>query len=305
MKSSVWGILSRAVLMGLVAAGAVAGQDNSALMSYYPLRIGNEYHYVSWQGVDTTKITTADTMVVNGQTYFVQSSIRPGRSEPWREYYRPDSAAGLVYRWEPYDSSEYVWFNFALAQGDSFVVDTAGPGLDRFGYILSTTDTMHTPAGTFTNCIDLLLDDRNAMDDEFWYTLAPAVGLLRFGGAWVGTHRLVWARVDGVVYSDGSVGVNETIQHTRFTLHPAYPNPFNPSTTIQFDLPVATDVHLAVYDLLGREVAGLTNQAFVPGFHQVVWNARDSRGRELPTGLYIVLLTTPEFKKTIKLLLLK
>ncbi|MCH7529266.1 MAG: T9SS type A sorting domain-containing protein [Candidatus Marinimicrobia bacterium] len=91
----------------------------------------------------------------------------------------------------------------------------------------------------------------------------------------------------------------------EFTLHQNYPNPFNPITTIRFDLPVATEVHLAVYTLLGHEVARLTNRHLNPGFHRVVWNARDSRGRELPTGMYIVLLATPEFRKTIKIVLLK
>ena len=90
-----------------------------------------------------------------------------------------------------------------------------------------------------------------------------------------------------------------------YALHQNYPNPFNPITTIQFDLPVATEVHLAVYDLLGREVTNLSNRHLEPGFHQVVWDTKDNRGRKLPTGMYIVLLATPEFRKSIKVVLLK
>ncbi len=91
----------------------------------------------------------------------------------------------------------------------------------------------------------------------------------------------------------------------KFALHQNYPNPFNPTTTIQFDLPVATEVHLAVYDLLGREIIRLVDSRLEVGFQQVIWNARDSKGRELPTGMYIVLMVTPEFTKSIKMLLLK
>ncbi len=91
----------------------------------------------------------------------------------------------------------------------------------------------------------------------------------------------------------------------QFALHQNYPNPFNPSTTIRFDLPVATAVHLIVYDLLGREVVRLVDQQMGAGYHHQVWNGRDRNGRELPTGMYIALLVTPEFKKSIKIVLLK
>ena len=90
-----------------------------------------------------------------------------------------------------------------------------------------------------------------------------------------------------------------------FALHQNYPNPFNPATTIQFDLPMATDIRIVVYDLLGREVVRLVDRRLEPGYHQLVWNGRDRRGREVPTGMYIVLMATPDFKKSIKLVLLK
>ncbi|MCH8838967.1 MAG: fibronectin type III domain-containing protein [Candidatus Marinimicrobia bacterium] len=91
----------------------------------------------------------------------------------------------------------------------------------------------------------------------------------------------------------------------QFALHQNYPNPFNPSTTIRFDLPAATEVHLAVYDLLGREVVRLVDGQLQAGYHQQVWNGRDLNGREVPTGIYFVLVVTPEFRKSIKVVLLK
>ena len=99
--------------------------------------------------------------------------------------------------------------------------------------------------------------------------------------------------------------VEENLLPKAFALHQNYPNPFNPSTTIRFDLPVATDVHLAVYDLLGREVARLVDGQLGAGHHQQVWDGRDRDGHAVPTGIYFVLVVTPEFRESIKIVLLK
>jgi hypothetical protein len=85
-----------------------------------------------------------------------------------------------------------------------------------------------------------------------------------------------------------------------FTLHPAYPNPFNPTTTIRYDLPQASEVLLIVYDLLGREVVRLVDGSMEPGYHEVQWN-----GRESASGIYIARLVTPGYIKSIKMVLLK
>ena len=90
-----------------------------------------------------------------------------------------------------------------------------------------------------------------------------------------------------------------------YALHQNYPTPFNPSTTLEFDLPAAADIYIVVYDLLGKEVVRLVEQRLEAGYHQLIWNGRDRRGREVPTGMYIVLMATPEYRKSIKLVLLK
>ncbi len=91
----------------------------------------------------------------------------------------------------------------------------------------------------------------------------------------------------------------------QFALHQNYPNPFNPTSTIQYDLPEAANVTLIVYDIIGREVIRLVDQQMRPGYHRIVWNARDNAGRAIPTGIYITRLVTPEYSKSIKMLLLK
>ncbi len=92
---------------------------------------------------------------------------------------------------------------------------------------------------------------------------------------------------------------------TSFALHANYPNPFNPITTIRFDLPHSVDISIVVYDLLGREVVRLMNGRLEAGYQQVVWDGRTASGREIPTGIYIARLVTPEYRKSIKMVLLK
>ncbi|MCH7852484.1 MAG: T9SS type A sorting domain-containing protein [Candidatus Marinimicrobia bacterium] len=91
----------------------------------------------------------------------------------------------------------------------------------------------------------------------------------------------------------------------EFALRQNYPNPFNPSTTVRFDLPLATSVRLAVYDLLGREVLRLVDGHLEAGYHQRVWIGRDRDGREVPTGIYFVRLVTGEFSAVRKMILMK
>ncbi|MFB0515830.1 MAG: FlgD immunoglobulin-like domain containing protein [Candidatus Neomarinimicrobiota bacterium] len=97
-----------------------------------------------------------------------------------------------------------------------------------------------------------------------------------------------------------------------YALRQNYPNPFNPVTTIQFELPKPTAVYLVVYDLLGREVRHLVQGQKGPGYHKVLWNGKAADGRDAPAGIYIARLLvpsqagmTPEYAKSIKMLLLK
>jgi len=75
---------------------------------------------------------------------------------------------------------------------------------------------------------------------------------------------------------------------TRLVLHPNYPNPFNPGTTIRFDLPKSGRVRLWVYNLLGQRVRVLREGVLSAGSHVVRWDGRDDSGRDLPTGIYFV-----------------
>ena len=103
-----------------------------------------------------------------------------------------------------------------------------------------------------------------------------------------------------------SVDDDENMQiPTKFSLHDNFPNPFNPSTTIRFDLPIATKINLTIYNMLGQKVKTLKNSQLSAGYHSVNWNATNDQGFPVSAGMYFYQIQTNEFVKTKKMLLLK
>jgi hypothetical protein len=91
-----------------------------------------------------------------------------------------------------------------------------------------------------------------------------------------------------------------SLQPSSFILHPCYPNPFNPSTTISFSLPHAQNATIAVYDLTGRTVSTLADEIMNAGEHTVTFNASG-----LPSGIYFARMTAGNQMITKKMVLLK
>ena len=91
---------------------------------------------------------------------------------------------------------------------------------------------------------------------------------------------------------------------TSFTLYPAYPNPFNPTTTIRFDIGVGarhvSPLQLRIYDITGRLVETLLNEPIAPGTHEIIWNAESSS-----TGVYFIVLTSGKEQQVQKIVLVK
>ena len=102
-----------------------------------------------------------------------------------------------------------------------------------------------------------------------------------------------------------SVNFNVPGVPQQFILHNNYPNPFNPATTIAFQLPTATDVMVKIYNMLGREVKVLISKRFDAGTYSVLWDGLDSQGKQVASGVYLYRIETKGFSQTRKLLLLK
>ncbi|MCK4856596.1 MAG: T9SS type A sorting domain-containing protein, partial [candidate division Zixibacteria bacterium] len=84
-----------------------------------------------------------------------------------------------------------------------------------------------------------------------------------------------------------------------------YPNPFNPSTVIEFALPRTRQVELSVFNLLGQRVTTLVDEELSPGAYRVTWDGRDLYGNEAASGVYFYRLRTEDWVETRKMTLLK
>jgi hypothetical protein len=91
----------------------------------------------------------------------------------------------------------------------------------------------------------------------------------------------------------------------EFSLGRNFPNPFNPETVLPFSLPESVDVRLVVFNVLGQEVRVLSNGRLEAGFHRIVWNGRDERGRELASGIYLTRMVAGDYVGISKMLLIK
>ncbi|MFQ6614065.1 MAG: FlgD immunoglobulin-like domain containing protein, partial [Fidelibacterota bacterium] len=91
----------------------------------------------------------------------------------------------------------------------------------------------------------------------------------------------------------------------EFALRPNYPNPFNPVTRIEYNLPEDIQVKITVYDLMGKEVRILVDERKTAGFQSTRWDGRDSAGRSVASGLYLVSMSAGKWSAVRKVMLLK
>jgi hypothetical protein len=92
------------------------------------------------------------------------------------------------------------------------------------------------------------------------------------------------------------VDVGETLGvPTVFKFYQNFPNPFNPLTTIRFDLPEAQNVRLNIYSVDGKHIANLVNEPLPTGPHSVTWNGTDDNGHQVASGTYVYRLEAGQY----------
>ncbi|MCI0515237.1 clostripain-related cysteine peptidase [candidate division KSB1 bacterium] len=197
--------------------------------------------------------------------------------------------------------------------------------LDYYGWSLPDTLRYTIPAAPGWIKVDVSRDNVNLYGDFFaglftdqWNS--PGVG-------WDSTYsnglNLIYTELDGITdwylmggtffiraevsYLNTATGVTETalLAPIRFEMNPNYPNPFNPTTTIAYQLPANEDVKLSIYNVLGEQVAALINARQTAGRYSIHWDGRNQQQQPVSSGVYFAVLQAGSFKKTQRMLLIR
>ncbi|NOX36028.1 MAG: T9SS type A sorting domain-containing protein [Calditrichaeota bacterium] len=211
------------------------------------------------------------------------------------DFIRVSSSNGYVYAFlRPYpDENGLTVVNFS-GTAQTAVLDISGAGL-QFSGGFSATETY------WVNDLyaDTSISVSGAQLSNYQVTLPP------YGSAIyvIATEekQVVIPPLSPIV----KIETEEPIKPQNFALKQNFPNPFNPYTTIVFEVPRTSRVSLEIYNILGQRVKRLIQGVFAPGQHRVQWDGRNDRGENLPSGIYILQMRADAFIAHKRLLLLK
>jgi arabinogalactan endo-1,4-beta-galactosidase len=162
--------------------------------------------------------------------------------------------------------------------------------------------------GQFTFLHDLIiLVDENDYGLGICYWAPDWISTNQFGSPW---ENQALFDFDGELLDAISVFDNSSVAIKRidnFSLNNIYnyPNPFNPITTLEYDLPEDAVVNITIYDMMGRVVNTLLNGSQTAGYKSIQWDATNNLGDPVSAGLYIYTIQVGEFRQTKKMVLLK
>ena len=114
-----------------------------------------------------------------------------------------------------------------------------------------------------------------------------------------GASTLIIINIVGELSSQNQVVVE------NFRISEAFPNPFNPNTTLKFNVQKEVSVKITIYNQLGKRVKDLVNENYAAGTHSVLWNSTNNQGKQVSAGMYIYTIQAGEFRATKKMVLLK
>ena len=115
-----------------------------------------------------------------------------------------------------------------------------------------------------------------------------------------------WDIYDADLVWHGTLDIeNGPVNASQYFLGENYPNPFNPSTVINYEVKAAGKVSLVVFNMLGQKIISLASGHHLPNQYSVEWNGLNASGLELPAGMYVYKLISDQFVESKKMLFVK
>ncbi len=286
--------------------------------------------------MESTDMNFNATFVIDDKFLYISADVtdndlRQGPYQAWEgdalEFYMGFYNANLLSAYHGYQSVGQPgtgdWRIGFTAYGSvqlNGTTDTDIPGVEstvfqKFtgdGYIIEAKIALDSVAGPEgLNIIDgavlPLRIDGNDMDPALSGDTGRSL-IIQFGNA-QDTHE-DWKRPSCWGYLEvfgGPVGVEQVDKGIprEFRLYSNYPNPFNPTTTIQYDLAEKSNISIEVFDVLGKKVKTLLNLDQAAGEYSIRWDGKNDAGVSVTSGVYFYKMVTPKYTRTQKMMLLK
>jgi hypothetical protein len=157
-----------------------------------------------------------------------------------------------------------------------------------------------TNVGPASDTTDLTTPPTTILGDS----IGPAITLNTGNSIFVSLARATGTTTNTLGNVGTGVGEDETVPD-GYSLQQNYPNPFNPETRIEFSVPERSHVRIAVFNLLGQEIAVLADNEFSAGTWAVSWNGKDASGRSVTSGTYFYRMRAGTHEQTLKAVLVK
>jgi hypothetical protein len=132
-------------------------------------------------------------------------------------------------------------------------------------------------------------------EDALYFGGFDPNGYTSTNNAWI--YKRIWNILD--IFGQESLSVID------YKVHNNFPNPFNPVTTLCYDLPEDAMVNITIYDMMGRVVSNLVSSQQNAGYKSIQWNATNNEGQPVSAGLYLYTIQAGNFRQTKKMVLLK
>ena len=160
---------------------------------------------------------------------------------------------------------------------------------------------------TLTMYIDSDTDIDESIEGEYPMDVTGVFSQFDNSSPYTSGYEIIPRSVTDLVWTASAI---ERVENagviTEFKLHSNFPNPFNPSTTLQFDVPKQVDnLDLSIYNTAGQKIVTLYQGSASQGSYQYTWNGINQGNQAAPSGIYFAVLKTVNFTQSIKMMLIK
>lgn len=273
---------------------------------YYPLQIGNVWQYrdsydstYGWtqKAVKDTTMPTGSTYTVIINDALVEGYVRQEGTMVYHIVRYPTSDTTYQYH-------EKLYYDFSKTTGDTVSVTVQEDPSDTIT-IRVIDDKMVNVFGTMRRTWVFYETSKRTSGYALWQ-IADSIGMIYTAGEGGTAFSLAGAIINGINYGTVTrVDGSSPSDPNTYLICQNHPNPFNSSTTIEFNIPNERHVAVSVYNILGEQIRHLFEGHLPIGLHQLVWDGKDDFGVAVGTGVYLYQLKTDGFVGTRKMMLLR